>query len=601
MIDIIVKSNRFGRRIACVVLCTALLNACVSSLDEDSRACPCDKSMYMCCVEQDRCFKKSEYGVSCPSGGQVSTESFDTNEDTLTSKQETGDDTETSSNGTAGTDSVPGGGTGTDMGSDSDTGSDSDSIEDTEDETDTGVTLDSEGGTDSFVGDTANSCAHPGDCVVYVNGQNTDAPNANGQSWETAFSAVQDGIDAAYDLAVGNPCEVRVAQGTYVPTGRSKWAPETETGSLEEMRFRSFVLRKGIQIAGGYAADSTLPCLRDIVLFPTILSGDNFADDGTKGTADNSYIVVWAEQNGALNGVIITGGRADHPGWDSWRSGAGVHIDERVFVTIANSTFRNNWASYRGGAISTTSQSGYLVVNSTFEKNSAGFGGAIFNNGDSALLPNKEVLNCRFVNNHAYNDGGAIYNAKMSIGAVTGSLFWGNGTDSTSGSSAGRGGAICNMAPKNIAITNCTLVENRALFGGAIYNGDADAETIHIFNSIIWENAQTTGFQITSDRATPIIAYSIVEDGHWTSSSDTDTVNGNWNSSQNPLFADTDFSLSPESSGINGGLNDVLPIDRLDLDADMDTDEQLPLDLAGENRVTNVIVDMGALEFAGAR
>ncbi|NLE60734.1 MAG: right-handed parallel beta-helix repeat-containing protein, partial [Planctomycetes bacterium] len=72
--------------------------------------------------------------------------------------------------------------------------------------------------------------------------------------------------------------------------------------------------------------------------------------------------------------------------------------------------------------------------------------------------------------------------------------------------------------------------------------------------------------------------------------------------------ADDDLRLGDGSSSIDAGNNAALPADTYDLDGDGDTDELLPLDVAGESRLIDVpltpdlvlgsgtIVDMGALE-----
>jgi len=93
--------------------------------------------------------------------------------------------------------------------------------------------------------------------VIYVD---DDAPLlGDGQSWETAFRFLQEGL--AFAVA-GD--EIRAAQGVYRPVSRS--------GS-----FKPFA---GGMLVGGYAgAGSVNPNTRDFKLYRTILSGDLKEDD----------------------------------------------------------------------------------------------------------------------------------------------------------------------------------------------------------------------------------------------------------------------------------------------------------------------------------
>ncbi|MGB3975605.1 MAG: right-handed parallel beta-helix repeat-containing protein [bacterium] len=77
-------------------------------------------------------------------------------------------------------------------------------------------------------------------------------------------------------------------------------------------------------------------------------------------------------------------------------------------------------------------------------------GGGMYISGSPVLI------NCVFMNNHAYDYGGAIYCASGSV-TISDTIFEGNG--------AVYGGAIYG---KNVSITSCTFQRNIAAYGGAI-------------------------------------------------------------------------------------------------------------------------------------
>ena len=60
---------------------------------------------------------------------------------------------------------------------------------------------------------------------------------------------------------------------------------------------------------------------------------------------------------------------------------------------------------------------------------------------------------------------------------------------------------------------------------------------------------------------------------------------------------DDNLRLSPGSPSIDAADNLAVPPDTADLDGDGDTTEPTPLDLDGNRRIVNRIVDMGAYEY----
>jgi hypothetical protein len=60
--------------------------------------------------------------------------------------------------------------------------------------------------------------------------------------------------------------------------------------------------------------------------------------------------------------------------------------------------------------------------------------------------------------------------------------------------------------------------------------------------------------------------------------------------------ADDNLRLQPGSPCRDAGNDSVLPADAFDLDADGDPNEPIPCDLAGQPRIQNGRVDLGAYE-----
>ncbi|WP_455645647.1 C1 family peptidase [Methanosphaera sp.] len=134
-------------------------------------------------------------------------------------------------------------------------------------------------------------------------------------------------------------------------------------------------------------------------------------------------------------------------------------------ATINNTTFINNSAYDLGGAI--YANNSYLIVtNSEFINNSARVGGAIvMHNGTGNMYDftetfyNITIINTTFINNAAEYDGGAIYDVYSNL-LIESSTFTNN--------SARKGGAIY-ADDSNILIRNSSFTNNTATkYGGAI-------------------------------------------------------------------------------------------------------------------------------------
>lgn len=215
--------------------------------------------------------------------------------------------------------------------------------------------------------------------------------------------------------------------------------------------------------------------------------------------------------------------------------------------SILNNTFENNKATiYEGGTIWIERFSNPIITGNVIRYNEATYGGGI-----------KCDYNCnpRIINNLIYGNkarqGGAIYCTQSS--------------------------------PK---LYNNTIVNNSAEMGGGIACYYSRPE---IINSIVWNNKATTqGGQIYHNEYSPLFSNCLVQ------SDDSYKVDANENLkmvfSLPPNFMDearNNFSLSATSPCINTGNNKII-------------DESFPVkDLYGNNRLSDSIIDLGAIEFKG--
>jgi hypothetical protein len=403
-----------------------------------------------------------------------------------------------------------------------------------------------------------------------------------GESWEDAYTELQ----SALSSAKGGD-EIWVAAGTYTPT----------YGSWEGQRYRTFQLKNGVSLYGGFAGNETSRDQRDWNVNQTILSGDLLGDDNNNidynepSRQDNCYHVfnhsrnlityklLNLEPNAVLDGFTITGGNANGSGFRDRRGGgmlnwkssptvincifrgnsaedAGGGADNEYFSnpSIINCSFINNSGTFYGGGGMNNERGNPIVTNCRFIENSTEcFGGGIYNDDGDPI-----ITNCVFNRNSAEWGGGGMYNWSGSQ-IVTDCLFIGNVNKN------GGGGGMSNMESDGLIITNCifagnisvgyfgsgggisdlsynsstincTFSGNSALIGGGIYNGRRNQ---NISNCILWGNIAPYSPQIFNYDSNSIITYNNIE-GDWP---------GVGNIDVDPLFVDAnngDYHLKSE-------------------------------------------------------
>ncbi len=205
------------------------------------------------------------------------------------------------------------------------------------------------------------------------------------------------------------------------------------------------------------------------------------------------------------NGTSTTayGGGAIHV--RNYRTSPGT---DKVTMNVIGCKFTNNTAAADGGAIEGQNGVDMNITDTVFEGNHAGrYGGAInLDQTGSAYrvhTTNVTIDNCKFIDNYATTNatnwstnlaaakntgrGGAIYASYANV-TVTDSTFQGNyvtQNEAATGTVDVHGGAIAAVG-STVTLNNCTVTENSATEGGAIYL--AGSNTLNINGGIYSKN-----------------------------------------------------------------------------------------------------------------
>lgn len=411
--------------------------------------------------------------------------------------------------------------------------------------------------------------------TIYVNKNATGANS--GANWADAFLDLQSAIALS---TFGD--DIWVAQGIYKPTAGTT-------------RTIYFTIKNGTKVYGGFAGGETDVNQRNVATNLTVLSGEI----GTGSVTDNTYHVVYfnnvANQT-RLDGFTITGGNI------STDYGAGAKIVSSSPV-IANCIFQGNYAGEGGGAIN-HSTSGILTLercvfdgnvgntygggalrlytgtvnisNCYFKSNQSDtYGGALFIYG--AIV---NISNTVFAGNVSQTSGSAIRISDVGTLNLSNSLVVGNYTNET--------GTITSSTFSNTSahtIKNCTIAHNKQEnSSGASLNSTISLNNeATITNSIIYGNGSTIQVLGTG----------------LTFNNSISQTSANSASGSNILYVNPQFVLPGNATTApfdTTGLNYQLSILSAGIDAGLNANVIGVNDLAGNTRIHNGTVDLGAFE-----
>lgn len=404
---------------------------------------------------------------------------------------------------------------------------------------------------------------------------NINATGLNdGSSWANAYTSLQDAL-----ATVNANEEIWVASGTYTANATD--------------RTQSFTVNDdNIKLYGGFAGTETSLSQRNVAMNETILSGDlmgndnNVIDFGESTRSDNTqHIVRLNAHNTTIDGFTISDG---HTMGASNEAGAAIFIavSNPLGFTVNNCIIKNNVAD-NGAFFTFSSQFAYLngtrnvnITNTVVENNLSRYGTINFRaaNAENTI---GTLYNCLFKDN--------VVKDRPGTAGFAGSVVW----------------VVSNSVPARLTITlnmiNCTAVNNQDLGTNSNLNnftrspimvGENGSTMItNISNTIVWNNTTIGGNSSRSVSAatsastgTILISNSISNDdfANIAAGSKVNTSNSD------PLFTSaTDFTLQATSPAIDFGDNSKLPA-------------PLNIDLAGNSRIFNVTVDMGAYEFGAS-
>lgn len=383
----------------------------------------------------------------------------------------------------------------------------------------------------------------------YVNDSATGAND--GTTWTDAFTTIQAAVDAA---SAGDI--ILVAGGTYIST------------SAEVVLINPSKNFSGVKMYGGYEGTEVLTSAdlkldeRDLVTNASIIDGQTTR----RGISISGFVGGHSlSEETLLDGFTIQNGRSSN--------GAGLFIgangSTNISPVIRNTRFLNNQTTGTGGSVYlgifsvTTTQ---LIFDKVLFKNNAGsIGGAMYSIGDHGDL-NYTVINSIFDGNSAGVGGAIGYDdAQTGFPSFINSTFY-NNTVTTSGN----GGVIHithHDSPSAPATFKSAVFRNVIAIGnGQFASRSPSTATIDISHSLV-SDADATALNVPAGIA--IIGSGMLY-GATAVATFTNAAGG-------------DFSLVTGSPAIDAGSNAALPAG-------------ITTDYAGNDRIQRGTVDIGAFE-----
>lgn len=363
--------------------------------------------------------------------------------------------------------------------------------------------------------------------------------------------------------------------------------------SLGTDRERTFRLVGDLALYGGFAGTESALSERNPLVNETALSGDLGVAGNRNDNAFHIITVTDPLSKIRVDGFRISFGNANGTG--NQANGGAIWIENTAPI-IANCRFEDNTATGDGGAIAVAGTAAPFIQQSTFINNSStANGGAI-----GLLGGGYRLVQSTFINNRALNGAAVV----MGVGSYANLTFQGNQATEKGGAIWLQGGAVL--------LANVAFVGNRAQEGGGFFGQGVSVNIAHgtfaanealtgpafslasgaatLSNSIVWQHA------LPAFNGTVAISSSIVQGGF----AGTDNLDQDPLFVQNPNLGANSFGnvqIQETSPAANSGDDALIPNDVADANLNNNVAEKLSIDLAGKARVIGSKVDRGAFEF----
>lgn len=272
------------------------------------------------------------------------------------------------------------------------------------------------------------------------------------------------------------------ADTTTITGGLSKRAIKIESSPIDSTSpflTTVFISNVTIKDGGNVIEGAGIYNAGDLTISDCVIT-NNSADNKGGGIYSVGGVSTRTEVNNCTFNSNSTNAYSSSTGINVDGGGAIFSIGELI---VNNSIFDNNSVYAHGGAVFVDSTNFYslaTIQNSTFYRNRAFSGGAIYNHGHVNLK------NSTFELNSSTDVGGAVANA------LNGGFKASNSTFSLNSTSK-RGGAIYHNGTSDAYIYSSTLVKNSAggtygIGGGIFFNSGS---AVYLKNSLLAENTAT--------------------------------------------------------------------------------------------------------------